>query len=187
MFTPWGSSDSQERLAPGITRVHTPSHGGIHLSDGRLDEMPAALREVGEGAWFEEDCDWSAVAVAFPDVFDTDTREFADRSLRDWYPDVYERHYGVVLGPGESHTKDEQAFYAEHADDLIVVSAVVVQPPSDGQVLCHARVGGVHDPNVEARRFLVPADEYRQRQRAFVIDPDRHDEVLPELETGPDL
>jgi len=71
--TPWGAAQHTKQVAPGITRIDTASHGGYHLSAERIQAMPEQLRRfkpyAGEG-WYEEDCDWAIVALAFPQHFD---------------------------------------------------------------------------------------------------------------------
>jgi len=71
--TPWGASQTADQIAPGITRYTTASHGGIKLSNKRRASMPAILRDIepfaGPG-WYEEDCDWAIVVLAFPEYFD---------------------------------------------------------------------------------------------------------------------
>lgn len=71
--TPWGAAQDSKRYAPGITFYSTARHGGFHVDETKLAEMPAALRATrpyaGEG-WYEEDADWAIVALAFPHLFD---------------------------------------------------------------------------------------------------------------------
>lgn len=72
--TPWGHADSVKEIAPGIHTVSTPSHGGFHVSDELLAQMPFALRMSnsysGTGSdWFEEDCEWALPVLAFPALF----------------------------------------------------------------------------------------------------------------------
>lgn len=73
--TPWGFSDHSEEHAPGIIFYGTPSHGGFWLSQDRLLEMPEEIRtargafKLTNSDWWEEDCDWSLVALAFPEYF----------------------------------------------------------------------------------------------------------------------
>lgn len=57
--SPWGPIDNADVLADGIVSVHTPSHGGIWLSNARLAQMPSDQRSTD--AWYEEDCE-----AAFP-------------------------------------------------------------------------------------------------------------------------
>jgi len=70
-MTPWGAPDTQTVIAEGIIAVTTPSHGGIWLSPEGLAEMPEHLRKCSftKDNWFEEDCSWCAVALAWPDLF----------------------------------------------------------------------------------------------------------------------
>lgn len=78
--TPWGPAQDAELIAEGIIRYDTPSHGGYHVSDERLAEMPAVLRVVkpyaGRG-WYEEDEDWQIVALAWPELFAASSVYFA--------------------------------------------------------------------------------------------------------------
>ena len=70
--SPWGPVQSATDVAPGIWFVSTESHGGYLLSNERRFAMPVHLKEVftfAGGNWFEEDCDWAIVALAFPDLF----------------------------------------------------------------------------------------------------------------------
>src|SRR5437764_13898132 len=72
-WTPWGLSDSRTHYGLGVTFYSTPSHGGFHLDEDRLRGLTAKLGVTktycGYPDWFEEDCDWSYVALAFPDLF----------------------------------------------------------------------------------------------------------------------
>lgn len=70
--TPWGLSFNPKEITPGITLHRTEGHGGLELSAARLAAMPAVLRELPTWAgtrWYEEDCDWALVVLAFPQFF----------------------------------------------------------------------------------------------------------------------
>jgi hypothetical protein len=87
--TPWGQSQEQQQLAPGLVRYDTASHGGYHVTEPALGEMPAALRAIkpfaGAG-WYEEDCDWAIVALAFPQYFGSFAVHAAVQTVRGWNP-----------------------------------------------------------------------------------------------------
>lgn len=95
MQTPWGRSDHQEMVVPGVTAVSTPSHGGFKLSPAREADLDARLREHGltaerarmgyEPGWYEEDCSALAVMFAFPQTRgpETTAEECLER-LRYW-------------------------------------------------------------------------------------------------------
>jgi hypothetical protein len=91
--TPWGVADHIEEIAPGIVSYSTPSHGGYWLSPERIAEMPKPLREfqpwAGPG-YYEEDCDWSIVCLAFPQYFPDDAIPHALKTLERYKPEVYE-------------------------------------------------------------------------------------------------
>lgn len=72
-YTPWGKADWEKSRAPGITWYSTPSHGGFHLSPAKMAEFEAKFPKFetfAGGPWFEEDCDWAAVVIAFPEHFE---------------------------------------------------------------------------------------------------------------------
>ena len=102
--TPWGSADFATDYTEGVTFYTTPSHGGFHVSRARTAEMPAHLRNAA--GWYEEDCEWAKVATAFPTLFTEKDLEAAERTLKNWCPNVWERHYGRKLLPGESYIRD---------------------------------------------------------------------------------
>jgi len=92
--SPWGAIQSQQTVAPGIEFVSTASHGGCYVSDDRLAELPAAVRDAERfnppGNWYEEDCEVAIVIVAFPEVAATlgADRTSALRSLKRFYPHI---------------------------------------------------------------------------------------------------
>lgn len=80
--TPWGPSQSQHTVAPGITHHETSSHGGMHVSDELVALIPAAWRAYaakwsGSVAWYEEDVAWAAVAITFAHLFEPKVVEYA--------------------------------------------------------------------------------------------------------------
>jgi hypothetical protein len=95
------------------------------------------------------------------------------RTIKDSWPDAWEAIFGTILAAGESRTKDQRAFEAEHAADWIVVSAIT-SDQQKGFVECVATPGGKRGPGTEERRFLVPSGEYEIGRFGFVIYPDRH-------------
>ncbi len=95
---PWGVIQSADEIAPGIVHVTTAGHGGYWLSPERRADMPAEYRSIptfAGGNWFEEDCDWSLVALSFPEHFSMKAREAA-RSTVEWLDANSERFAGRV-------------------------------------------------------------------------------------------
>lgn len=90
MQTPWGSSQSQKTIASGIVFYSTSSHGGIKLSSERVKQMPDDLRNFGSTApgWYEEDCEYSIVVLAFPELFKPEDFYFAVGSCKSYYPEL---------------------------------------------------------------------------------------------------
>lgn len=68
---PWGHIQSSRIVAPGIVHITTASHGGYRLDEPTYHAMPPHLRECSftKDQWFEEDCSWCAVVLAFPHHF----------------------------------------------------------------------------------------------------------------------
>lgn len=108
--TPWGPSQHITEIAPGIVSYSTASHGGIHLSDERIAEMPEPLRafvpfggpQRGQGMWLEEDCDWSVAALAFPQFFKPDEVKAAHSTLKGYRPEVYAEFVAAQAEPKQS-------------------------------------------------------------------------------------
>src|SRR6266567_813625 len=164
--SPWGKIDIAVRLADGITRVHTPGHGGIHLSRKRLNAMPVYFRaECADGSFFEEDSCWAVVAITFPDAFDARANDAAKQTLLGSFPDLYERHYGVTVEPGQSWKRDQALFEVANADNFVVSAAwgdwEETTPKGMVKVCARKKSTG------EEKFFLVPAAEYATPRRTF--------------------
>lgn len=212
MSTLWGRAQTADVLTPWAGHVTTAGHGGLKIDAAHNAQIPADVR--ARAGWYEEDVDWAipvcmwpklsmALAVAenecrrrcdeamFPVWNDeqmvaraANTLEQAKRTVRNSYPDFYERFYGVTLQPGESHARDEAAFYAQHANDWIVISAVGDHHPKvpKGMIFVLARLGGrgSADAGRADRCFLVTEADYQlPRTFGFVVDAARHQEVGP--------
>lgn len=106
--TPWGAAQTTCEIAPGIVRYDTASHGGYYLSPERVASMPKPLRDFQPWAgpnWYEEDCDWCIVALAFPQLFPDDYQGAALETLKHYKPEMYEEvsagaEKGVDMGNG---------------------------------------------------------------------------------------
>lgn len=190
--TPWGTAQWAEEDAPGITAVGTASHGGIKLSRERNRKVHPALRNPS--GWYEEDGEWAKVAMTFPgvqrhqdiekaardperrgydDIAVRDGISHAERIVRDYWPDEYEKATGRTVRPGESHERDRKLFEEANKDKPVVHGASTSEN-HPGMVEVDARVRSL---KAEAR-YLVPKSEYDQRGRfGFVIDPARHQKI----------
>jgi len=76
--TPWGKPDHAVRYGTGIVFYSTPSHGGFKVTPTLNRKMPDHLR-LADG-WYEEDCDWCRVALAFPALFTARERRHAQQT-----------------------------------------------------------------------------------------------------------
>ncbi|MDP9791050.1 DUF7007 domain-containing protein [Agrobacterium tumefaciens] len=169
--TPWGASQMATIYAEGIVSHVTASHGGFKLSAQRNSKVHPML--CAPGGWYEEDCAWSIVTFTYPQFFTSYERRSAERHLKDWWPEAWERISGQVLAPGESHAKDRKAFERAHADDWLVISALK-SDHHPGMTEVIATRGGKRDHHIDERRFLVPTSEYAVGRFGFVIDETRH-------------
>ncbi len=102
--TPWGHPDTVTEIAPGIILYSTPSHGGYWLSPARIAAMPKPLRQFQPFAgpnFYEEDCDWSIVALAFPQFFPADAIPAALETIKHYKPELYEQVVAERIGRGK--------------------------------------------------------------------------------------
>jgi hypothetical protein len=97
-FTPWGTAQQSRKIAHGIMEYSTAGHGGIHLSEKRMEH----LRSIGADkplwagyGWYEEDCDWCVPFLAFPEEFKAywgdqyeEVLEIAKSTLRNVHPNL---------------------------------------------------------------------------------------------------
>lgn len=91
--SPWGVIETAEPVADGIVSVHTPSHGGIWLSEARLAQMPPG--EHSTDGWYEEDCE-----AAFP------LRRFRDEVLHVFPADRLDPYIEAAMSfSGESFAR----------------------------------------------------------------------------------
>lgn len=86
MQTPWGTSEIQKKLTDKhnpniwILRVDTSTHGGYFVPAQVVQTWKEPFKSykpfAGKG-WYEEDCDWSVVALAMPQFFSKKEQELA--------------------------------------------------------------------------------------------------------------
>ena len=71
--SPWGPVQSQREIAPGLTLVSTASHGGLHMSQLRNQQLKLKLPDFRAWAgmpWLEEDCDICAAPIVWPEFYE---------------------------------------------------------------------------------------------------------------------
>ncbi|GBQ85132.1 hypothetical protein AA14337_3001 [Acetobacter malorum DSM 14337] len=201
--TPWGKPDhitvfrvDPESGAPDIMSVSTPGHGGFVLTARAQAGMPPSLRlGAGNVGFYEEDSDWTRVALAHPELFVPGDLAKAEEIIRHWDPQAWEQFYGQKLQPGQSSVNDRANFLSLHEHDLIAVSACLA-PGDESNVLVTAVPG--ENRNLmgtdKEKQFIIPYDEYRAGQvdpvsgrklGIFVINPIVHAEYDPEPSHAP--
>jgi hypothetical protein len=183
--TPWGEAQNVEVIAPGIVDVDTASHGGVKLSPARNKLVPAALRQ--RSGWYEEDCEAYVVSAVFPEAVasgrryggDTELtdpdfhRERAWERLREWLPDDYENATGIPVEPGQSKSRDDAVFNAEHRDDFVANGAL---SQGDGTTKVWARRAS----DGTEREYVVPVQEYKAVPLGrYVVDEATAKDITP--------
>jgi hypothetical protein len=168
--TPWGGAQASHQYGEGVVCHSTASHGGFQLDRTANAKVTAAYRNAS--GFYEEDCEWAKVAHAFPHLFTARERECADKTLRHFWPDAYERINGTVFPAGASRVKDRRAFDERHRNHWVVIAAIT-SGHEPGFVECIASIGGARGSATE-QRYLVPKAEYVAGPHGFVIDPARH-------------
>jgi hypothetical protein len=170
--TPWGSSQLATIYAEGVVRHLTAGHGGFHLSPDRNRQVEPIVRTPA--GWYEEDAGWAIVAATFPDLFTAYERRCADETIRNSWPQFWEKIHGRALRSGESWSKDRAEFDRIHAEHWVVIAAIRCGDHA-GMTEVIATLGGRREPGGAERRYLIPKVEYEARGPfGFVIDPERH-------------
>ena len=167
--TPWSRADYAYTYGRGVVSYSTPGHGGFRLSPTRNTQVHEALRNAD--GWYEEDVEWAAAAVTFPELFPRKHVQSAVRSLRSWNPDGWTAFSGEEVAVEESHVLRKRQFERDNADRWVVLSA---RGRSDGSGLVDvtATLGGSRQPGVEHRDFVVTKSDYDQRgEFGYVVQP----------------
>lgn len=123
IYTPWGPSQDITQIGRGIFSVSCAGHGGIFVPNDMLLTMPEALRTncYGGGNWFEEDCEWALVALAFPDLFSAYAVWIAGQSIRG--SDCYKTAAAwLQTEAGEQVSALIDDYFAAHAKDYHIGS-----------------------------------------------------------------
>jgi len=96
--TPSGVVAGRDPLWPRMSSsMLRPAIGGIHLSAARNRMVHPMLR--AEGGWYEEDEAWAIVAITFPHLFTGFERRCAERTIKDSWPQAWEKIFGTILPP----------------------------------------------------------------------------------------
>lgn len=98
--SPWGKVQHCNQIAEGIVSVSTASHGGLKLSIERNNQIPEGARK--SSGWYEEDCEWSIVALVFPKDFAMVPHEDVVRCTKEYNPIAYKAITGETVEPEES-------------------------------------------------------------------------------------
>lgn len=188
--TPWGPAQNATSYAPGITFYSTAGHGGFKLDRAHNAKVPAYLRCAG--GWYEEDVEANIVVLVFPEAFSEGQRNYAHRSIRDYYPHEYARLTGKGVDPAESRTLRREAAEIALCNRLVVFSARVHSrhAPDDGIPAGFVRATAARGlrrnygqfASAERHVFLVPEADYEPGEFGFVIpEPTPYEEIEESL------
>lgn len=175
--SPWGPVQSVKNIGPGIDFVSTASHGGIKLDRLRNFKMPEAFRL--KGGWYEEDCEASLVIITFPECFDAEIVVHAQATVKNFFPEQYEKHYNIVIPENQSFQKRWKDFEDKTANKYVVNGAWgdwhELVPEGMVMVCAICKSKGSKE-----NYFLVPEEEYKKRNEfGFVIDETKHQRIDP--------
>lgn len=164
IHTPWGKSQSKKKFCCGINFYSTASHGGFKVSNKLNEKIPEYMRR--KGGWYEEDLDWSIVAINFPTVFSEEVVIDAKETLCNWFPSMFEKFYNVILEPGQSRKRDEETFRNTNCHKLFVDSAFGdwEKTVPNGFVGVYASKGG---SRVNQSTWLIPSIDYAEKRCPF--------------------
>lgn len=191
--TPWGKAQTRQEIVAGVVEITTARHGGLWVSKSRLTDMPDSLRSLGDPhkpQFFEEDCAYAAVLLAFDDVIraeagrmGTSVEALTDHLrtvVRNYFPDAFEAWSGEKVAPGQSYKRDEEQFFADNAENYVGRSAIRGPISWDDRVPPGVvKVTAVRDIDGDCRKFLVPSDEYMTQGFPFVVDTEKHEALSP--------
>jgi hypothetical protein len=177
--SPWGIVDIVTKFDDGVEFISTASHGGFKLDRAHNSKIMPEMRK--SGGWYEEDCEYSIVALTFPELFTRDDVEKAKKVFCDWYPRQYAKMFNEDIENlrGKSYTYDLECFNLENRNNWIVISAA----RQGDFVLCHAKLGGNRNNsellgnrnNSETAVFHIPKNEYECGRFGFVVDLNKYE------------
>ena len=101
--TPWGAPQTIDDIGRGVCFVTTASHGGYFVPPAANAQIPAHWRAIsfnGQACkgWYEEDCDWSMVALALPDLFSPEEISIARATFKHCHEPKLYRGAGEISG-----------------------------------------------------------------------------------------
>jgi hypothetical protein len=173
MCTPWGTAQVVDKLSPDATvvRVSTAEHGGIGIQH-EMVSIPQHLRFGAiydqTWAWFEEDEAAALAVLVVPHFFSNEYQECAKETMRNSYPDAYEKHFGEKLEVHQSRELQAREL-AARTHNLYTPSTAWGDWAWDvprGFVY----VLGYRRSDESTAGFLVPKDRYRPPHNLIILD-----------------
>jgi len=122
--SPWGGINQKTTLIPQMIEVvQTASHGGVYVTPTWNKLIPLFMKTnyYNHEGWYEEDCEYSVALIGLEKQIKEKGYEHvlietkAKKTLRNWYPDIYEKYYNEIIPKGHSIIKDDE-FFSKHAE-----------------------------------------------------------------------
>jgi hypothetical protein len=179
--SPWGKIQSVKVRAIGdIWQVETAGHGGMKVSRRVQQRIPKASQRPG--GWYEEDIEWSIIAVLFPAAFSQDEVNSAHQTMKSWLPDEYRNLTGHEVAADESLVMRERRDHAKYRGHWITIAAFGDwhERVPEGMVGVVATIGGRRGVKDE-RWFLTTEERYKSQKLSigYVVDPSVDVEIAP--------
>lgn len=167
-YSPWGPIQHSTILGEGIVSVMTARHGGIKLDRKRNAQVPQEHRSAG--GWYEEDCDWSIVALVFPEAFDAKALECAHKTAKNWRPFAYEKITGEKASLAESHVLRAHKHKHDNSDKFVTRTAWGSGGPFNRADIPEGFVGiyAVRASDDREAWLLVSRDEYKNSEFGYI-------------------
>lgn len=180
--TPWGEAQHVEHVADGVSSVSTASHGGLKLDKKANADIPEALRN--DDGWYEEDTEATIVGWTKPEAFphimekkgEQETRAMFERSVKNWYPDEYEKTTGETVLAEESYTRSKQEerqtaeeFRAANPDKFVPTRELHTNQ-EDWMPANTSLVEAEMPATGEKRYFMVPSSERKAEKTLGMRD-----------------
>lgn len=173
--TPWGPAQTRYKYTDQVSFYSCAGHGGYKVNKADNARIPAPLRNAD--GWYEEDCESAIVHYFLLADFNTENygREDFANVVRNYWPDEWTAATGEPLTPEQSSELRKRKFAADNADNWVAIAAWGDWEGwvPEGKVGVCATKGGHRSTwghEVPEARFLVPADDYKNRNGSFVVD-----------------
>lgn len=165
-ISPWGKIQFSKKLADGIFKVSTASHGGVKLEKRQNSLIPKDIRR--KGGWYEEDCEWALAALCFKDVFGKQNVEIAKSIAKNYFPVEYAMITGEKVRVEESRALRKIRFEKETYNKFVVRSAVGDWHPDVPSGMVKVYASRASDGS--EKTAVIPKENYSIGEFGYVLE-----------------